>query len=108
MKKILLPLLLTSLVVLSLALSWKRTELTILTDVPTDTPTAAPIETPTDTPAATPTPQNECTPSYPGGLGVWLLDAVDGSCWYLHTMDEFDTSPSGCYACHDGISASDY
>lgn len=49
---------------------------------------------------------NQCPPTYPGGLGTWLLDGAD--CWYLHTDIEFDSPPADCYACHDGIQAAEW
>ena len=47
---------------------------------------------------------NQCPPTYPGGAGMWLLDPYDGSCWYLHTEYEFDHYQE-CESCHDGIQA---
>lgn len=50
-----------------------------------------------------------CNPnSYTGGEGIWQIDPADGECWYLHTIAEFDASFDVCYACHDGVQASEW
>jgi hypothetical protein len=47
-----------------------------------------------------------CAPTYPGGLGLWILDGVD--CWYVHTDAEFDAEPWQCQERHDGINAAEW
>ena len=47
-----------------------------------------------------------------GGAGEWIVDPGDllfpESCWYLHTIPEFESGYYNCIACHDGIQAHDW
>ena len=52
-----------------------------------------------------------CNPfNYPGGAGEWLIepasDMFPESCWYYHSIPEFDMLDYYCKLCHDGEQAS--